>query len=138
MQQMLLKRGWGTLQGYNCSIYVNPHAKPKFCRARVLPYALREKVSAELDRLVSEGTLEPVELSDWAAPIVAVLKSYKTSVHICGDFRMTVNPVLKLDSYPIPKVEDLFIKLNKGKLCQSNSFESSPPPNNTSTSSSRL
>ena len=63
-----------------------------------------------------EGILEPVELSDWAAPIVAILKSDRTSVHICGDFRLTVNPVSKLDSYSIPKVEDLFARLSKGKL----------------------
>ena len=29
---------------------------------------------------------------------------------------MTVNPVSKLDSYPIPKIEDLFAMLAKGKL----------------------
>ena len=45
-----------------------------------------------------------------------MLKSDRTSVRICGDFRMTVNPVSKLDSYPIPKVEDIFATLTKGKL----------------------
>ena len=38
------------------------------------------------------------------------------SVRICGDFSVTVNPVSKLDRYPIPKVEDLFARLSKGKL----------------------
>ena len=52
----------------------------------------------ELDRLVEEGTLEPVEYSEWASPIVAVLKPGKQSVRICGDFKQTVNPVAKLDS----------------------------------------
>ena len=33
---------------------------------------------------------------------------------MCGDFRLRVNPVLKLDQYPIPKVEDLFAMLDKG------------------------
>ena len=66
----------------------------------------------ELDRLVAEGTLEPNEYSDWAAPIVAVLKSDRKSVRVCGDFRMTVNPISKLNRYPIP---DLFAKLAKGK-----------------------
>ena len=47
---------------------------------------MREKVEAELDRLVAEGTLEPVEYSDWAAPIVPVVKSDRKSVRICGDF----------------------------------------------------
>ena len=76
---------------------------------------MRQKVEEELDRLVAEGTLEPIEYSDWAAPIVAVLKSDHKSVRVCGDFRMTVNPISKLNRYPIPKVEDLFAKLAKGK-----------------------
>ena len=59
--------------------------------------------------------LEPVQHLDWASPIVAVLKPDKPSVRICGDFKQTVNPVSKVDRYPIPKIEDLFAKLSKGK-----------------------
>ena len=59
--------------------------------------------------------MEPVEFSSWAAPIVPVLKSDKSSVRICGDFQVTVNPVVKLDKYPIPKIEDLFVHLAGGK-----------------------
>jgi hypothetical protein len=64
---------------------------------------------------VGEGTLEPVEHAEWASPIVAVLKPDKKSVRICGDFKQTINPVSKLDKYPIPKAEDLFAKLAGGK-----------------------
>ena len=69
-------------------------------KARPVPYAMRQKVWEEIDRLVAEGMLEPVDHSDWAAPVVAVLKSDKKSVRLCGDFRMTVNPVSKLNRYP--------------------------------------
>ena len=64
---------------------------------------------------MEEGTWEPVEHLEWASPIVAVLKQDKQSVRICGNSKQTVNPVSKLDKYPIPKVEDLFAKLAKGK-----------------------
>ena len=77
---------------------------------------MRPKVEAELERLVEEGTLEPVQFSDWASPIDTVVKSDKTSVRICGDFNQTVNPVAKLDRYPIPRVDDLFATLSKGKV----------------------
>ena len=59
--------------------------------------------------------LEPVEYSDWSSLIVAVLKRDKMSVSVCGDFRITVNPVSKLNKYTISKVEDLFATLKKGK-----------------------
>ena len=59
--------------------------------------------------------LEPVQFADWAAPIVPVVKSDGKSFRICGDFKLTVNQASKLDRYPIPKVEDLFLKLTGGK-----------------------
>ena len=34
--------------------------KPQYCKARTIPFALRQKVEAEMEHLVAEGTLEPV------------------------------------------------------------------------------
>ena len=82
-------------------------AKPHYYRPRSVPYALTGTIEEEQERLVEEGTLEPVETANWAAPIVPVLKSDKKSICICSDFCLSVNPVTKLDNYPIPKVEDL-------------------------------
>ena len=107
--------GLGTMKGFKAKIFVDPDATPRFSKARSVPYAFRDKVEAELDRLVNVGILEPVEHADWASPIVSVLKADKESVRICGDFKQTINPVSKLDRYPIPKVEDLFAKLSGGK-----------------------
>ena len=45
--------------------------------------------------MVKEGTLEPVQFADLAAPIVVVLKSDITSICICGDFKQAVNAVSK-------------------------------------------
>lgn len=111
----IFQEGLGTFKDYEARIEVDPDAVPQFCKARTLPYSMRQQVEEELDRLVAEGTLERIDHSDWAAPIVAVLKSDRKSVRICGDFRMTVNPVSKLNRYPIPKVEDLFATLERGK-----------------------
>ena len=107
--------GLGTLEGFKVKISIDPKARPKFCKARSVPYSLREKVEEELSRLAQEGTLEPIEHADWASPIVAILKQDKKHVQICGDFKQTLNPVSKLDRYPIPKVEDLFAKLAGGQ-----------------------
>ena len=107
--------GLGKLRGYQARILVEPGTVPSFNPARSVLYALRDKVNQELQRLQDEGILEPVETAEWAAPIVAVLKRDKSSVRICGDFSVTVNPVSRLDRYPIPKPEDLFAKLANGK-----------------------
>ena len=60
--------------------------------------------------------IEPVAYSEWAAPIVPVLKPDKKSVRICGDFKLTVNQAVKVDRYPIPLIQDLFAGLNGGKV----------------------
>ena len=104
----------GTLQGFEAKIYVDPTAKPVFCKARSVLYAMKVKVEEELERLVKQGILEPVEFADWAASIVPVVKSDKSLVHICGDFKLTINKASKLDQYPIPRI-DLFATLNSGK-----------------------
>ena len=38
------------------------------------------------------------------------------SIRICGDYKVTVNAVAKLETYPLPKVEDLFAALSGGIL----------------------
>ena len=101
--------------GRKAKIEVDPSAQPRYCKARTLPYAMRPRVEEELERLVTEGILEPVAHSEWATPIVAALKSDKKTIRLCGDFRMTVNPVAKLDRYPVPRVEDLFATLTQGR-----------------------
>ena len=89
---------------------MDPQAKPKYFKRRPVAYALRQKVEEELDHLFSKGTIRPVEFSEWATPIVPIVKSDGT-IRICGDFKITLSEVSKLDNYPIPKTEDLFQQL---------------------------
>ena len=67
-----------------------------------------------MERLTKAGVIEATEVSDWAAPIVPVIKR-DGSVRICGDYKLTVNQAAKLDPYPLPKIEDLFAQLAGGK-----------------------
>ena len=80
---------------------------------------MRPKMEEEIDRLVSESILEPVEYADLAAPVVAVLKSNRKSIQLCGDFCMTVTLVAKLHRHPNPRVEDLFATLQEARSSQS-------------------
>ncbi|XP_021378372.1 uncharacterized protein K02A2.6-like [Mizuhopecten yessoensis] len=105
--------GLSKVRGTKAKIYVDPQEKPLYFKARPTPYALRDKIEHELDRLVAEGTISPVEFSEWATPIVPIVKSDK-SIRICGDYKVTVNKVSKLDNYPIPKTEDLYATLGGG------------------------
>ena len=100
----------GTLKDATATIQLDPSAQPRFCKARTVPYALKGKIEKELDRLVKQGVIEPISFSEWAAPIVPVLKKDGT-VRICGDYKLSVNQASKIDSYPLPRIDDLFASL---------------------------
>ena len=104
----------GTLKSTKTRLTMNEDTQPKFCRARPVPYALQPKVEAELKRLEREGILNKVAFSDWATPIVPVVKR-NGEVRICGDFKVTVNPQLQTEQYPLPRIEDIFAKLAGGQ-----------------------
>ena len=104
----------GRLKGVEARLYVESDAQPRFYCPRPVPHALRQKVEAEIRRLEKEGVMESVKFSEWAAPIVPVVKS-DGSFRICGDFKLTVNQVAKSDSFPLPRIEDLFSTLAGGQ-----------------------
>ena len=58
--------------------------------------------------------MEKVRYSEWAAPIVPVVKPDK-SIRICGDYKVTVNSVLEVDQHPLPNPEQLIVKLSEGE-----------------------
>ena len=62
-------------------------------KARSVPLTIRVKVEAELEQIVATSLIKPVCFSEWASPIVPVLKR-NVQVRICGDFKQTVNHFL--------------------------------------------
>jgi len=97
-------------------LYLNDNVKPVFCKPRVLPFTLKDKVSNEIDRLINEKLLIPVETSDWATPEVPVVKRNGT-IRLCGDYKVILNKFLKADRYPIPRVGDLMTTLQGASTC---------------------
>ena len=51
--------------------------------------------------------IKPGEHSEWATPIVPVMKPDGT-VRICWGYRMTVNKAAKLNTYPFLRIDDIF------------------------------
>ena len=94
-------------------IYVDDNAVSKYFKARSLPYFMGDMVGKELDRLLAEDILDPVHYSDWAAPVVSVMKADKT-VRLCGDYKLTMNQVGKLVRYPLPRIEDVYAQPGNG------------------------
>lgn len=105
----------GAHQGPPVGIQLNDDARPVFLKHRQVPFAVRKLVDAELQRLVQQGVLEPTEFSKWATPVVAVVKKDK-SIRICGDYRSTVNSVMKSNAYPLPTSSEVMEAVSTGKF----------------------
>ena len=103
----IFTEGLGIFKSGKVTLHIDPQVKPKFYKARTLPFSPKDKVEEELHRLQSLGIITPIKHSQWAAPIVPVVKQNDT-IRLCGDYQITVNQVTKVDTYPLPKVEDLF------------------------------
>ena len=94
MQQLLqlfeaiFKEELGTFTGDKVTIYIDPSVVPKFCKARPLPYSMKEVVEKELQRLEYLGVIKPVKSLKSAAPIVLVLKSDRKSIRNCGNYKL--------------------------------------------------
>ena len=86
----------GLCKGVKARINMKSDATPTFRKARPLPYAMKKKVENEHDRLEQKGIITPVQYSNWAAPVVPVLK-HDGSVRSCGDFSVSINPKMEVN-----------------------------------------
>ena len=104
----------GKMRHFKATLKLLPDVQPKFHRPRPVPFALKEAVERELDRLEEAGVIEKVTHCEWAAPVVVVPKKNGT-VRLCGDYKVSINQALMVDQYPLPKPSDLFAALSGGK-----------------------
>ena len=108
--ESVFSEGVGTLKGHKADLKVEESCQPSFRKPRQVPYALRPKVEVELPLLERDGILSKEEYREWATPIVPVVKR-NGSVRVCGDFKVSVDPVPFAEQYPLPRIKDIFANL---------------------------
>ena len=91
------------------NIEVKEGAKPYHARAYPIPKIHEQTLKMEVERLCKEGVLKRVNRSEWAAPTFIIPKKDRT-VRFISDFR-ELNKRIKRKPYPIPKIQDLMLKL---------------------------
>nr|XP_026499742.1 uncharacterized protein K02A2.6-like isoform X1 [Vanessa tameamea] len=111
----VFKDGLGSYRGQPVTIHTKPGTNPKFLKARPVPYAIKARVEKEIDRLEREGVLKPISFSEWATPVVPILKK-SGEVRLCGDYRSTVNEATESDTYPMPTASEVFAIIAGGKF----------------------
>ena len=119
----------GTMKGVEAHIHEPESSTPRYFKPRPLAYSLQGPVVREIERLQEVGSIVPVSHSEWSVPIVPIVKR-SGSIRICGDSKITVNQVSKLDNYPMAKTEDLLATIGEGqeftKLCLSHAYQQLP------------
>ena len=74
------------------------------------PYRLstkyKEKVTKELDKMLTLGIIEPVEESEWVSPMVVQDKKTKGQIRICVDLRK-LNDASIHDPFPTPYTNEV-------------------------------
>ncbi|XP_065902584.1 uncharacterized protein [Dysidea avara] len=79
----MFKPELGLITGTASKIHIDPSTPPKFFKARPVPYALPDHVDKAIDQLEQAGVIQPVKHSDWASPVVPVVKQ-DGSIRLCG------------------------------------------------------
>lgn len=96
----------GTHNRSKISLILDESAKPVFFKPRPVPFAWKSKVEKQLNNLKEMGVIEQIDNSEWATPLVPILKP-NGEIRICAvqDFK-----------YPLPRKEEIFTSLQGGEL----------------------
>ncbi|XP_075730838.1 uncharacterized protein LOC119181585 [Rhipicephalus microplus] len=92
--------GLGCYKGPPVKLALNPEVVP---------------IDAELDKLLQQGVLEPVDCAEWETPIVTPLKG-NGDIRICADYKCTINKALQQHAYPVPVVSHVLASLSGGTI----------------------
>lgn len=80
---------------------------PIFKKALDVPYRLKDKVSEYLDKLEAEQVITPIDSSEWASPIVILIKK-NGAIRLVIDCKVSINKAIVPNTYPLPTSQDIF------------------------------
>ena len=93
---------------------IEPNAKPVRQKVRPLNPIQTSDLERQLDEWTKEGVIEPSR-SEWASPLVPVIKKASSKLRWCVDFR-ALNKVTKRDSFPLNSVETCLSQLSESDV----------------------
>ena len=104
----------GTLEGLQ-HLNVDPSVPASIAPSRRVPFAIKPKLKAQLERLTDIGVLIPVvEPTDWVSNLVVATKESGV-LRLCLDPQQ-LNKALKRERYPLPAIDDVLPDLSRAKV----------------------
>ena len=107
----------GRWTGKPYNIQLKPDAKPYYGRLYPVPKAYERTTRMEVERLCRIGVLKRVNNSEWGAPTFIAPKK-DGSVRFITDLHKVNKRILR-KPYPLPKIQDLLLKLEGFKYATS-------------------
>ena len=107
----------GKWEGKPYHIDLRDNVTPFHAKPFSIPKMYEHTLKMEVERLVKLGVLRKINNSEWAAPTFIIPKK-DGSVRFISDFR-ELNKRIKRKPYPIPKIQDLLLKLEGFKYATS-------------------
>lgn len=89
-----------------------PDAKPQKSGLYRMSIVELEELKKQLEELIEAGFIRPSS-SPWGAPVLFVTKKEGT-LRLCIDYR-ALNRLTKKNSYPLPRIDDIFDQLGNAK-----------------------
>ena len=106
-----LFQGIGKLKDIEVKLHIDTSVAPVAQTARRLPFHMRQKVAAALDKLHKQDIIERVEgPTPYVSPLVVIPKK-DGDVRLCVDMRLP-NKAIQRERHPTPTVDDLITSLN--------------------------
>lgn len=100
--------------GYEAELVLKSDV-PIFKKAYNVPYRLKDKVIEYLDKLERQNVITPIKISEWASPVVIVMKK-NNDIRLVIDCKVSINKVIIPNTYPLPTAQDLFAGLAGCKI----------------------
>ena len=111
-----LFHGIGKMKDLKVKLDVDKNVRPVAQKHRRVPFHLRDKLEAELQRLEAANVIERVEsATDWVSPIVIAPKKDSTDMRMCVDM-VEPNRAIKRIRHVIPTVDELRHDVNGEKV----------------------
>ena len=94
---------------------MNPDICPVVSPVRRIPISLKAKVKAELDNLIDQNVITPIQdPTDWVSNLVVTMKK-NADLRVCLDPQCW-NKALKREHFRLPVLDDILSKLSNAKL----------------------
>ncbi|XP_039438442.1 uncharacterized protein K02A2.6-like isoform X2 [Culex pipiens pallens] len=103
-----------TVLGYQADLTFKSE-QPIFKKAYQVPYKIKDKFNEHLDMLERQGVITPIKASEWASPVIAIVKK-DGDLRMVIDCKVSLNKILIPNTYPLPLAQDVFASLADSQI----------------------